>query len=205
MAKTMTPEEVRIASDRMAVHEAAREADKPVKGGYFWGVLRLAIGFSFLWAFLDKMFGLGFATGRLDTGVIKFGGADAFVNGGSPTYGFLTFATKGPFKGFFSGLAGATPTTVTWIDWVFMASLLLIGVGLMLGIMTRIAAIGAAGWMVLMYVAGSIWPDNNPFIDEHVLQFVVLLGIAYVGAGRYLGFGNWWRRFGIVRRNPILE
>ena len=58
--------------------------------------LRLLMGFIFLWAFLDKTFGLGFATT-----------ADkAWILGGSPTSGFLTHAVVGPFATFFNSLAG---------------------------------------------------------------------------------------------------
>ena len=74
-----------------------------VRGGIFWGLLRIAMGWIFLWAFLDKCFGLGFATGRdPETGAIDFGSADAWINGGSPTEGFLSFGlhTKEPFTSF---------------------------------------------------------------------------------------------------------
>ena len=43
-------------------------------------MLRLAMGFIFLWAFFDKVFGLGFATTS----------EQAWINGGSPTSVFLT-------------------------------------------------------------------------------------------------------------------
>ena len=42
---------------------------------YLLATVRMALGFTFLWAFVDKTFGLGFATAP----------ADAWVNGGSPT------------------------------------------------------------------------------------------------------------------------
>ena len=42
-------------------------------------------------------------------------------------------------------------------------------------------------WMVLFYTASAIWPENNPFLDDHVVEFIILLALAYVGAGRYLG------------------
>jgi thiosulfate dehydrogenase [quinone] large subunit len=65
-----------------------------------FGVLRIAMGWTFLWAFLDKAFGLGFATGRnAETGAITFFGNDAWIHGGSPTAGVVGFALKGPFKG----------------------------------------------------------------------------------------------------------
>jgi hypothetical protein len=55
-----------------------------------WVFLCIALGWVFLWAFLDKAFGLGFATER----------ADAWINGGSPTFGCLNFATEGKYLTF---------------------------------------------------------------------------------------------------------
>ena len=43
--------------------------------------LRLVMGFIFLWAFFDKVFGLGFATTT----------DKAWIYGMSPTTGFLSF------------------------------------------------------------------------------------------------------------------
>jgi thiosulfate dehydrogenase (quinone) large subunit len=125
---------------------------------------------------------------------------EAWLNGGQPTAGFLEFGTKGPFKDFYAGLAGQT-----WVDWVYMLSMLLIGLALILGIGTRLAAIGGIIWMALFYTAGSIWPENNPFVDEHVVYAIVLAGIAYVAAGRYLGLGKYWERVPLVKRYPILK
>ena len=167
--------------------------------GYVWGALRLLMGWTFLWAFLDKTFALGFATGRdPQTGIIDFFGPKAWIHEGSPTAG-LAFFAKGPFASLYKDIAGAT-----WLDWTFMLALLLIGLALTTGVMTRIAAIGGAIWMVLFYSASAIWPDNNPFVDEHVVYLVVLIGIAIVGAGRYLGLGKYWERFEAVKKHPIL-
>ena len=56
-----------------------READ--VKAGKVWGLLRIAMGWTFFWAFLDKAFALGFATGRNpDTGAIDFFGKAAWYS-----------------------------------------------------------------------------------------------------------------------------
>lgn len=178
-------------------------AEEAVMGGAFWGVLRIAIGWIFLWAFLDKMFGLGFATGRNPkTGEIDFGSPDAWINGGSPTDGFLSFGlhTKEPFTSIYSDLAGQG-----WVDWVYMISMAAIGVLLILGILTRLAAIGGIVWMVLFYTASAIWPENNPFLDEHVVYAIVLAGIAWVDGGRFLGLGSWWGRTAIARRSPLLR
>src|SRR5512142_2994523 len=90
---------------------------------YVFAGVRIALGWVFLWAFLDKTFGLGHETAS----------KAAWINGGHPTQGFLKFAAKGPFKGFFNSIAGAA-----WADWLFMAALLGIGVALILGIGMRI-------------------------------------------------------------------
>jgi thiosulfate dehydrogenase [quinone] large subunit len=174
---------------------------RKVKAGYIWGALRILIGWIFLWSFLDKAFGLGFSTGRnAETGAIAFFGPDAWLNGGSPTAGFLEFGVKGPFAEFFRGLAGQV-----WVDWAYMLSLALIGLGLMLGIGTRIAAIGGIIWMAMFYLASAIWPEHNPVVDDHVVYSAALIGIAIVGAGRWLGFGSWWESTALVRRFPILK
>ena len=178
-------------------------AEAPAKGGLFWGLLRIAMGWIFLWAFLDKMFALGFATGRdPKTGEIDFGSPDAWINGGSPTEGFLSFGlhTKEPFTGWYTDLAGQG-----WVDWVYMISMAAIGILLIVGILTRLAAIAGIAWMVLFYTAAAIWPENNPFLDDHVVYAIILAGVAYVGAGRYLGLGGWWERREIVRRFPLLR
>ena len=161
------------------------------------------MGFTFLWAFLDKTFALAFATGRNpETGGINFFGPDAWISGGSPTDGFLGFGlhTKEPFLTFYQGMVGSA-----FVEWAFMLSLLGIGIALMFGVVTRIAAIGAAALMVMMYFAGAFLPENNPLLDEHFIYAVVLVGIAYVGAGRFLGLGNRWRKTELVKRYPILE
>lgn len=172
-----------------------------VKGAVFWGLARLTLGWIFLWAFLDKAFALGFATGRNpETGAIDFFGDAAWVNGGSPTDGVLTFALRGPFKGLYDGLAGQV-----WVEWVYMLSMLLIGLALIFGIGTRLAAIGGIAWLAIFYTATAIWPEFNPFVEEHVVYAIVLAGIAYVGAGRYLGLGTYWEKVPLVKRYPILK
>ena len=194
----------------MAVQERQRELAWPApmtesreaRGGLVWGLLRIGMGWIFFWAFLDKLLALGFATGRdSETGVVDRFGDAAWINGGSPTEGFLSFGlhTKWFFQDFYSSLAGQG-----WVDWVYMISMLTIGVALMLGILVRPAAIAGIVWMLMFYTASAIWPANNLFLDDHLIYAIVLAGLAWVAAGRYLGFGRRWERLGIVRRNRLL-
>lgn len=153
------------------------------------GVTRLAMGWTFLWPFLDKTFGLGHETAS----------ADAWVNGGSPTSGFLGNATAGPFSGMYRDFAGQA-----WADWLFMAGLLGIGSALILGVAGRIAAAAGATLLVLMWSA-VLPPANNPFLDDHLI-YALLLGIlALTHAGETFGLGRWWSELSIVRRYPVLR
>jgi thiosulfate dehydrogenase [quinone] large subunit len=153
------------------------------------GAVRLALGWVFLWAFLDKLFGLGHET--LSKG--------AWVNGGSPTAGFLGHATTGPLAGFYQSFAGAA-----WADWLFMLGLAGIGIALMLGITVRIAASAGALLVVLMWSA-ALPPSSNPFMDDHLIYAMVLVALALVGAGRFLGLGQVWERLPIVQRHAFLK
>jgi thiosulfate dehydrogenase [quinone] large subunit len=153
------------------------------------GLVRLALGGTFLWAFLDKTFGLGHETA----------GKDAWVNGGSPTEGFLAFAAAGPFKGFYNDMAGQA-----WADWLFMIGLLGIGVALILGVFVNLAAASGALLLFLMWTA-VLPPENNPFMDDHLIYAGVLVLLALMGAGRWLGLGASWERLPFVKRSPILR
>src|SRR5205823_11321959 len=60
-------------------------------------VLRIVLGLSFLWAFLDKLFGLGYSTSS----------KQAWINGGSPTNGFLSHVRVGPLQSLLRDWAGS--------------------------------------------------------------------------------------------------
>ncbi|PIP86262.1 hypothetical protein COV42_01390 [Candidatus Campbellbacteria bacterium CG11_big_fil_rev_8_21_14_0_20_44_21] len=151
---------------------------------YFIGLLRLLMGFIFLWAFLDKTFGLGFATSF----------ENAWLNGGSPTTGFLTHATKGPFAEIFQSLAGNG-----LIDVLFMLGLLFVGVTLVFGIMVRLGSLAGVVMLALMYLASAILPENNPLIDDHIIYAIIMLLFISSDAGSYLGLGKRWDNSSFVK------
>jgi thiosulfate dehydrogenase (quinone) large subunit len=193
-----------VTHDGHVIHEEGvtklpeSEARSYLHARYAWAVARISLGWVFLWAFLDKTFALGFATGRAEDGTIDFFGDAAWINGASPTEGFLSFGTKGPFAEFFQSFAGAA-----WADWTFMIALLGIGVALTLGIGMRIAAISGAVLMGLMYLA-ALWPENNPFMDDHIIYGIVLIGLMVASAGDTFGFGKAWKSTKLVQRYPFL-
>jgi len=158
------------------------------------GVVRILLGFTFLWAFLDKCFGFGYATEK----GWMFGTGE-----GNPTAGFLKFGANpnGPFHDFFVNLAPTSPSAP--INWLFMGALLGAGVGLVLGIGMRISCIGAAILLISMWLAVAPWAkyvdqggstvaSNNPLLDEHIIYSATLMLLMLVHAGRYLGLGRMW-------------
>lgn len=160
-------------------------------------VLRIATGFIFLWAFLDKTFGLSYSTPN----------ARAWIHGGSPTKGFLSNVEVGPLQSFFHSIAG-NPIT----DWLFMLGLLGVGVALIVGAGLRLAAVGATLMMAMMWIAE--WPlaqttatgdpsgSTNPIVDYHVIYALVAIVCALSYAGRTWGISSWWER--VVGKNRWL-
>ncbi|MDX6301065.1 MAG: thiosulfate dehydrogenase (quinone) large subunit [Nocardioidaceae bacterium] len=167
-------------------------------------VMRVAFGLTFLWAFFDKLIGLGFSTGAVTNSAgaktgIDFFSKDAWINGGNPTLGFLKFGATGPFKGFFNGIAGEV-----WVNWAFMLGLLLIGLTLTLGIAIRIGA--AAGFvMYLMMWSVALLPTTNPVIDDHILGAAAMAVLGLTLAGDTWGFGKAWSRLHLVAANAVLR
>jgi thiosulfate dehydrogenase [quinone] large subunit len=168
---------------------AATSTTAETAARYVFGAVRLALAWTFLWAFVDKTFGLGHETTA----------KAAWINGGSPTQGFLGHGAAGPFADFYHSIAGAA-----WADWLFMIGLLGIGIALAMGIGMRIAAATGALLYVLMWSV-VLPPANNPFMDDHLINAGVLVGLALIGAGATLGLGKWWGETDLVKRLPWLK
>lgn len=182
----------------VVTHSAARKG---------LAVLRLAYGVTFLWAFFDKLLGLGFHTGAITneegarTGIDFMAKDAAWLNGGSPTEGFLMFGVPAhnPFKDTFNSMAGQP----IW-DWLFMLGLLGIGLALFSGVGIRIAAGAGALLYSLMYLA-QVPLENNPVVDDHMIGAIVVIVLALTLAGDTWGFGRQWARTNLVRKYPVLR
>ncbi|MGI5191612.1 hypothetical protein ACQEVI_25960 [Promicromonospora sp. CA-289599] len=175
-----------VARERAAT--SATTVTSTAVARYSFAGVRLLLAVEFLWAFGDKLFGWGLGTPT----------ERAWINGGSPTAGYLG-GVEGPFAGFFGALAGNVV-----IDWLFMLGLLGIGLALALGIGMRIAAGAGALLMLLMWFA-SMPLENNPFVDYHLVDAVLLIGLAAFLAGDTFGLGKQWARLPLVKRFPVLR
>ncbi|ATE54057.1 hypothetical protein [Actinosynnema pretiosum] len=169
-------------------------------GQKLMAVLRISTGFVFLWAFLDKAFGLGYSTPS----------AKAWINGGSPTKGFLSNVEVGPFQGMFQSMAGAW-----WANLLFMVGLAAVGTAVILGMGMWISAVSGSIIMFMMWLAE--WPmatvtsagepsgSSNPFMDYHIIYGIVLFVLAVHKNGETWGLGKFWAGLPVVRDNAWLR
>ncbi len=167
---------------------------------YALAVLRISAGFVFLWAFLDKTLGLGYATTS----------SAAWIRGGSPTEGFLAHVDVGPFQSFAHSIAGAW-----WADWLFMLGLLGVGVAFVAGVGLRLGAVAGTLLLAMMWLAefplaqrtsgGDPSGSTNPIVDYHFIYALVLIVLALTYAGDTWGYGRTWARRRVVHRHRWLR
>ncbi|WP_435748228.1 hypothetical protein [Microbacterium sp. PMB16] len=142
---------------------------------------RIALGFVYLWAFVDKLFGFGLATPP----------EGSVLAGQSPSAGYLSH-TEGALSGMFQAIAG-NPV----VDVLFMLGLGSVGVALLMGVCLRLAAVG--GTLVMGGIYLSMLPlSNNPIVDDHLIYILVGWLLATIGAGTVAGLGAWWQALPFV-------
>ena len=154
---------------------------------YALAVARILLGLTFLWAFFDKLFGLGVSTPA----------AKAWLQGGSPTAGFLK-GVHGPFADLFHAISGQG-----WADWLFMLGLLGIGAALLFGIAIRLATTSGVILLFMMWMA-SLPIKTNPLIDDHLVYVAVLVAICYGLGQQKWSLANWWQKMSFVKSNRWL-
>ena len=162
---------------------------KAGRGEYVFAILRICLALIFLWAFFDKLFGLGIATKP----------ENAWILGKSPTEGFLANAVHGPFKEIFNAMSGNLI-----VDWLFMLGLLLIGLSLLFGVFMNVACYSGALLMFLMWTS-LLPPSNHPFLDEHIIYLLLLIGLCRAKAGDVLGFGKQWNSIRFIKKNKLFQ
>ncbi|MDU0972553.1 MAG: DoxX family protein [Actinomyces urogenitalis] len=144
-------------------------------------ILRILVGFYFLWAFTDKMFGLGFSTPS----------ERSVLHGGRPAQGFIKAVPQGqPLESFFSLFVNPVG------DWLFLLGLLGLGLALILGMGVKVAGVAGPLLMALMWLA-ELPPihsgeASNPLIDDHWFLALIFVVVMLTRAGDTWGLGRWW-------------
>jgi thiosulfate dehydrogenase (quinone) large subunit len=155
--------------------------------------LRIVVGFNFLWSFLDKLLGLNYTTAP----------DSAWIEGGSPTQGYLMGASDGWLGPVWEAMAGSVV-----VDTVFMLALLGLGVAALTGAGLRIAAVAGVLLSIGFYLSQlplAAGEATNPVTTSHWYYFLLFLLFPFVDAGRTWGVAGIWERTKLVRKNPWLR
>lgn len=154
---------------------------------WFILALRLMMGLAFLQSGLDKVLSGGFsAKGYLTQAVPANGSpaADLFVT------------------------MGTTPWFVDFVNVAVPWGELLIGLGLLVGAVTRLAAFWGAFMMLLFYLGN--WRVAHGYINGDFAYLLVFLSVAAFGAGRIVGVDAALEQYEVdgtplIERYPVLR
>jgi thiosulfate dehydrogenase [quinone] large subunit len=139
-----------------------------------------------------------------------YSGFTKIMDGGFTAGGYLTHsaATNGnPFADVFAWM-GSTPWFVEFANVAVPWGELLIGVGLLVGGLTRLAAFFGALMMLLFYFGN--WEVSHGVINGDFAYMLVFLSVAAFGAGRILGADKYIEEYEVggqtlVERYPALR
>jgi len=112
------------------------------------------------------------------------------VPSASPAVGLFHWMAQSP------AMLGVVNVAVPWGE-------LLIGLGVLFGALTRLAAFWGAVMMVLLYFSN--WGVENGFVNSDFAYIVVFLAIAAFGAGRILGLDAYLEGTQLVEDHPRLQ
>lgn len=125
-------------------------------GDYALLALRLAVGWLYFYAGIVKVL----ETGWTAAGYLK--------------------GSVGPFAGLFVSMAG-NPL----VDFLFKWGLVLIGLAIILGLLTRLAAFWGVVLTLLIYFTK--FPPKLGLVEEHIIYIAAFVVVAATGGGRVFG------------------
>jgi len=147
---------------------------------WFILALRLMMGIAFFQSGFDKVLG-------------EFGAAGYLNN--APA------ANGSPVAGLFEAM-GSSDLFVSFVDIAVPWGEVLIGLGLIFGALTRLAAFFGA-FMMLMFYLGN-WDMAHGFINGDFAYMLTFLAVAAFGAGRILGLDAYIEQYE-VGGEPLVE
>ena len=151
--------------------------------GYVTVMVRLITGYWFLNAGVSKY---AFVAGE------PFNAAGWLANAtaASPIHGFFVFAAETPWLLGFTNLAIPIGQT-------------LIGLALILGAFTRLAAFWGAVLMVFFYLGNADWAHG--YVNGDLLGLLMFVVVGTLAAGRILGVDAVLEKTEFVRQRPALK
>lgn len=150
---------------------------------YWFAFLRVVTGWYFLHAGLDKYLAAD-----------PFSAAGWLVRGTSGAPGWL--------HGFLAW-AGSTPALLAFTNVMIPLGQVLIGLGLVLGALTRLAAFFGAFLMFFFYMGNADWAHG--WVNGELFALLAFVTLVVVGAGRVWGLDQRLGRARVVENNPRLR
>jgi len=149
---------------------------------WFVLALRLLFGYAFLAAGLDKVLVAGWSAQGYLANV-------AAVN-------------ENPLAGMFAWMAD-TAWFVAFVDLAVPWGEVLIGLGLVVGLLVRLAAFWGAFMMAMFYFGN--WSVEHGIVNSDLAYVLVFLAIAAFGAGRILGLDAYVESYEFADGRTLLE
>lgn len=147
---------------------------------WFVLALRLMMGYAFTYAGFEKI-------------------ANPFDASG---YLLHAIPAESPLSGLFAWM-GSTPWFVDFLNIAVPWGELFIGLALIIGLLTRVAAFWGAFMMLMFYFSN--WDIAHGYINGDFAYMLVFLAVAAFGAGRILGLDALVERHEIVQKYPALK
>lgn len=143
-------------------------------------ILRIGVGIIFLWAGLEKLFA---PEPWSAAGFLQFG------TGGSLGWPFVTGEVAegtifNPTQGFWASLA-TNEGAMSVINVLVPFGQIGIGVGLILGLLTRFSA--ATGTLMMLFFFLAAWDFAFGIVNQHLTYALVTAFLGLIGAGNYFG------------------
>jgi len=129
--------------------------------------------------------------------VFFYAGITKILDSSWSSKGFLENAES--FQALFSWLAN--PHNLLWVDFLNKWGVAALGVALMLGVFTNIAASFGILVMLLYYLPGLNFPfvgEHSLLIDEHIIYTLALLLVMRIRAGKDYSITSLFRRRTVV-------
>jgi thiosulfate dehydrogenase [quinone] large subunit len=135
-------------------------------------------------------------------------GMEALLTPGWSAAGFLTNAQNAHmfYAGFYNWFA--SPTNLWWVNPINAWGITLIGVALLLGAGSRLAAWGGATLMLLYYFPHYTTLPIVPhgfIVDDHIIYAAVFVLIALWAPARSFGIGKYLQAHTFLGRIPIIS
>lgn len=143
---------------------------------------------------------------RLMMGLAFFqSGLDKVISGSFSAAGYLTGAAPNngsPVADLFVAM-GNTPWFVDFVNVAVPGGEVFIGLGLIFGVLTRLAAFWGA-FMMLMFYLGN-WDISHGYINGDFACMLVFLSVAAFGAGRILGLDAYVEQYEVDGRSLVVR